>query len=90
MGRGRSTPLRYAMRAWERGRSPGAGNHGAMPEDYAGQYSSAIEAAVARRNAARAKIGVRPPTPLRVAVVAGVWIVAVACVVYPWVLWSLM
>lgn len=92
MGRGRSTPLRYAMRAWERGRSPGAGNHGMKPEDYAGQYSSAIEAAVWRRNAARAArtSGVRPPTPLRVAVVAFVWIVAVACVVYPWVLWSLM
>lgn len=89
MGRGRSE-LRYAMRAWERGRSPGAGNDGAKPEDYAGQYSAAIEAAVARRNAARAKIGVRPPTAARVAIVAGVWIVAVACVTYPWVLWSLM
>ena len=29
-------------------------------------------------------------TSLRVAVVAFVWIVAVACVTYPWVLWSLM
>jgi len=78
------------MRAWERGRSPGAGNHGAKPEDYAGQYSSAIRAAVARQDAARAKADVRPPTAARVALAAGVWIVAVACMTYPWVLWSLM
>ena len=89
MGRGLSES-RYVMRAWERGRSPGAGSHGVKLEDHAKQRSEAIEAAAARQRAARARVGVGAPMPLRVAVVAFVWIAAVACVTYPWVLWSLM
>ena len=91
MGRGLSES-RYVMRAWERGRSPGAGNQGVKLEDHARQRSEAIESAATRQRAARARLGVGAPmpTPLRVAVVAFVWIAAVACVVYPWVLWSLM
>jgi len=42
------------------------------------------------QHAARRQRGVRPPTAVRVAIAVGVWIVAVACVVYPWVLWSVM
>ena len=91
MGRGLSES-RHALRAWKRGRSPSGGPL-ATSEDYAGQYSSAIEAAVARQDAVREgrrRAAVRPPTAARVAIAAGVWIVAVACVTYPWVLWSLM
>ena len=91
MGRGLSES-RHALRAWKRGRSPSGGPL-ATAEDFAGQYSSAIEAAVAQQDAVRegrrrAAVGGR--TAARVAIAAGVWIVAVACVVYPWVLWSLM
>ena len=43
-----------------------------------------------RQHAARARVGVRPPTAGRIAVVAFVWIAAVVCVVYPWVLWSVI
>lgn len=91
MGRGVSE-TRYVMRAWGRGRSPGPGLHGAKPEDFARERSAAIESAATRQRAARARVGAGQPmpTPLRVAVVAFVWIVAVACVTYPWVLWSLM
>ena len=91
MGRGLSES-RHALRAWKRGRSPSGGPL-ATAEDFAGQYSSAIEAAVARQDAVREgrrRAAVRPPTTARVAVVAFVWIAAVACVTYPWVLWSLM
>lgn len=91
MGRGRSE-ARHALRAWKRGRSPGGGPL-ATAEDYAGQYSSAIREAVAQQDAVREgrrRADVRPPTAARVALAAGVWIVAVACMTYPWVLWSLM
>jgi hypothetical protein len=89
MGRGLSE-ARHALRAWKRGRSPRTLS---TAEDYAGQYSSAIRAAVARQDAvheSRRRADVGPPTAARVAITAGVWIVAVACMSYPWVLWSLM
>jgi len=92
MGRGLSE-ARHALRAWKRGRSPSGGPLAAAEAANAAQYSSAIERAVAQQDAVREgrrRAAVRPPTPLRVAVVALVWIVAVACVTYPWVLWSLM
>ena len=91
MGRGRSE-LRHAVRAWKRGRSPSDGPL-ARAEDYAGQHSSVMAAEVARQDAVREgrrRAAVGPPTAARVAVVAFVWIAAVACVTYPWVLWSLM
>lgn len=85
MGRGATTMRRQARAAL---------GHKTIsrPDAPPGGWSDFVQAEaqqLRRQHAARTS-GVRPPTPLRVAVVAFVWIVAVACVVYPWVLWSLM
>ena len=92
MGRGLSES-RHALRAWKRGRSPSGGSLAAGEAANAAQYRSAIERAEAQQDAVREgrrRAAVGPPTAARVAIAAGVWIVAVACVTYPWVLWSLM